>query len=348
MVDLRSPELHALAQADLKHGLSTPDLEIYDLGLRDYETVWRMQQQWVALRAQQEIPDRLILVEHPPVLTAGRKFKPAHLLSPDQTPLYQIERGGDISFHEPGQIVAYPIFYLDPARRNIRAFLSGLENVIIQVLTQLGLNSERDPENTGVWIAERKIASIGIAVRRWVTYHGFALNVNNDLLLTREIQPCGFDGSIMTSLQAEQIEVNLAEVKTGIIEEHLYCPNCGASSQNIFITIWHSLITGIYLESTEAEAKLLSIDRADILNHLMTHQRSYEELLRRYLNLYHTIEGYHEYITASATGREWDPGIRFLSTRVSEFVKSKDPLFAILESFKPLRTEEYEEEVSDE
>jgi len=142
--------------------------------------------------------------------------------------------------------------------------------------------------------------------------------------------------------------VETSEVKTGIIEEHLYCPNCGASSQNIFITIWHSLITGIYLESTEAEAKLLSIDRADILNHLMTHQRSYEELLRRYLNLYHTIEGYHEYITASATGREWDPGIRFLSTRVSEFVKSKDPLFAILESFKPLRTEEYEEEVSDE
>jgi len=143
--------------------------------------------------------------------------------------------------------------------------------------------------------------------------------------------------------------VDTSEVKTGIIEEHLYCPSCGNSQQKIFITIWHSLITGIYLDPMDAEAKVLSIDRADILNHLISHQSAYDELLRRYINLYHTIEGYREFMKAdSGKNKEWDPGIRFLSTRISEFIKEDDPLEAILNSFKPLKSEEYEGERSEE
>jgi hypothetical protein len=143
--------------------------------------------------------------------------------------------------------------------------------------------------------------------------------------------------------------VDTSEVKTGIIEERLYCPACGNSQQKVFITIWHSLITGVYLDPMDAEAKVLSIDRADILNHLIVHQSAYDELLRRYINLYHTIEGYREFIVSSADkNKEWDPGIRFLSTRISEFIKEDDPLEAILDSFKPLRSEEYEGEMSDE
>ncbi len=217
MADLGSLELHTEPSL-CKHVLSRPELEIYDLGLRDYQEIWSLQQQWVTLRASQSIPDRLILVEHSPVLTAGRKFKIDHLLLPDLTPLFQIERGGDISFHEPGQIVAYPIFYLDPARRNIRAFLRGLENALIQVLEQFELRGRQDSEHTGVWVEERKIASIGIAVRRWVTYHGLALNVSNSLDLTQQIKPCGFDGSLMTSLAKEQVNVSQNAVKQALIK----------------------------------------------------------------------------------------------------------------------------------
>lgn len=214
MMDLGGPE----PQPNLIHALSTPDLEVYDLGLRDYQAVWHLQQHWVALRAEHLIPDRLILVEHPAVLTAGRKFKAEHLLQPDLTPLFQIERGGDISFHEPGQIVAYPLFYLANERRHLRAFLRGLETVLIEVLSHFGLQARRDEEHTGVWIEERKIASIGIAVRRWVTYHGLALNVSNNLQLTRQIKPCGFDGGLMTSLAAENKMAPMDSVKIELIQ----------------------------------------------------------------------------------------------------------------------------------
>lgn len=217
MVDLGSPQLQTNLTEVTRHPLSRPDLEIYDLGLRDYPEIWHLQQQWVALRAQHMIPDRLILVEHPAVLTAGRKFKTEHLLLPDQTPLFHIERGGDISFHEPGQLVAYPLFYLDPERRNIRAFLRGLESVIIQVLEQLGLQAHRDQEHTGVWVESRKIASIGIAVRRWVSYHGLALNLNNNLDLSQQIKPCGFDAGLMTSLAAEGIMASMDSVKIELV-----------------------------------------------------------------------------------------------------------------------------------
>jgi len=175
--------------------------EIHDLGLQPYPVVHALQAQWLQARAQQQIPDRLILTEHEEVYTLGRKFQAQNLPAPGAVPVVPVERGGDITFHEPGQLVAYPIFWLPPARRDIRAFLRGLEQVLIEALAVLGFVAERDQRNTGVWLQGLKVASIGIGVRRWVSWHGLALNVNNDLQLSQAIQPCGLSPMLQTSLQ---------------------------------------------------------------------------------------------------------------------------------------------------
>lgn len=178
-------------------------LEIHDLGLMPYPEVRELQVQWRQARSRQEIPDRLLLVEHPPVYTLGRKFQPDSLGEPGEVPVIAVERGGDITFHEPGQLVAYPIFQLNAERRDIGAFLRGLESVLMATLSCWGLQGERDSRNTGVWINGRKVASIGIAISRWVTWHGLALNLNNDLRLAQAIRPCGFDPGLLTSVQRE-------------------------------------------------------------------------------------------------------------------------------------------------
>lgn len=174
-----------------------PSFEVIDLGLCAYESVWQKQKSWVQLRAEERIPDRLLLLEHEPVYTAGRKIKDLPPM-PQDAPVYRIERGGELSFHEPGQLVAYPIFKLH--KRDIQYFLTGLEEVLIQTLQEFGFQAERDARNTGVWISGRKVAAIGIAVRRWVTYHGFALNIQNPLTLAQGIRPCGFAPESVTSL----------------------------------------------------------------------------------------------------------------------------------------------------
>lgn len=178
------------------------ELEIQDLGLQPFAQVWELQKQCLEQRAQDLIPDRLLLVEHQAVYTIGRR-KAAELEQAYATlqprPIL-VERGGEITFHEPGQLVAYPIFLLQGGRRDLKSFLNGLEQVLIETLAEFGFEAERDPRNTGVWIKGLKVASIGIAVRRWVSWHGLALNINNDLSLSQQIRPCGFDPEIMTTL----------------------------------------------------------------------------------------------------------------------------------------------------
>lgn len=176
-------------------------LEIQDLGLQDYNTIWQLQQKLLLERAENQIMDQLLLVEHPPVYTTGRAFRPEHLISASQAPVLAVERGGSITFHEPGQLVAYPIFKLDAERRDIRGFLRGLEQVLISTLAHFGYVGTRDERNTGVWIEGKKVAAIGIAVRRWVTWHGLAINIHNDLALTPFIAPCGFDATLVTTLE---------------------------------------------------------------------------------------------------------------------------------------------------
>jgi lipoate-protein ligase B len=192
--------------------------EVHDLGLRPFAEVHQLQQQWLQARINNAIGDRLILTEHPPVYTLGRKAQADNLLNTGDTPVLAVERGGDVSFHEPGQLVAYPIFALPPERRDIKDFMHGLEAALITTLAQFGVAGERDPRNTGVWVGGRKIAAIGIAVRRWVSWHGLALNVNNDLQLSRGIRPCGFDASLQTSLQQETGQAHdLSTVKQALV-----------------------------------------------------------------------------------------------------------------------------------
>lgn len=194
--------------------------EIHDLGLRNYAEIHQLQREWLEARIRDRIPDRLILVEHPPVLTLGRKFQPQHLLDAGPIPVIQVERGGDISFHEPGQLVAYPIFKLLGARQDISWFLRGLEEVVIRTLAQFGLEAGRDPRNTGVWMNGVKVASIGVALRRWVSWHGLALNIENDLALTRRICPCGFPAELISSLKRQSPHpIDPQAVKQALIEE---------------------------------------------------------------------------------------------------------------------------------
>jgi lipoyl(octanoyl) transferase len=186
-----------------------------DLGRREYRQVWTLQQELVAQRQRGEIEDTLVLVEHPDVITLGRRLSaPANVVAPGDIPVVEIERGGDVTYHGPGQLVGYPILALDGDERDLHAYLRNLEEALIGVCADVGLAGGRKAGWTGVWIGERKVASLGIAVRKWVTMHGFALNVATDLARFAAINPCGLDAAVMTSLAREcGRAVTLDEVK---------------------------------------------------------------------------------------------------------------------------------------
>lgn len=165
--------------------------------------------EWQRALARQRIAgdlqhDVLLLLEHPPVVTLGRNSRPAHLLRPDGVEVFEVERGGDVTFHGPGQLVGYPILDLTGHRPDLHWYLRTLEQALIAALGELGIAAERNPEYTGVWTGHRKIASIGVHVRQWVTWHGFALNVTTDLSQFERIVPCGIAGVEMTSVDRER------------------------------------------------------------------------------------------------------------------------------------------------
>jgi lipoate-protein ligase B len=192
---------------------------LIDLGTRPFEEVWKLQLELVGARQRDEIPDTLLFVEHPHVITAGRSGHRENLLDLAGTPLYEIERGGDVTYHGPGQLVGYPIFRLGDGERDLHVYLRNLEEAIIRALARFGLPAARKPSWTGVWTADvaRKLASIGIAVKRWVTMHGFALNVSTDLARFAAINPCGLDAAVMGSMAGELGRpVAMAEVKDAV------------------------------------------------------------------------------------------------------------------------------------
>jgi lipoyl(octanoyl) transferase len=192
-------------------------IELEDLGLRDYEEVWEHQRRTLDHVATGSA-ERLLLVEHPHVITLGRGTKPENVLSRD-VPIVQIERGGDATYHGPGQLVGYPLLRLREHGLGIHSYLRRLEDVLIQTVAQFGVSAGRLPRKTGVWVEDRKIASIGVAVRQGVSYHGFALNVNTDLSFFRHINPCGFDASVMTSLATvEGRPVPIGQVKHAVVD----------------------------------------------------------------------------------------------------------------------------------
>jgi len=148
--------------------------------------------------------DVLLLLEHPPVVTLGRNSHAAHLLQPVGIEVVEVERGGDITFHGPGQLVGYPILDLRAYKQDLHWYLRTLEHALIDALGRLGIPAERNPGFTGVWTRGKKIASIGIHVKQWVTWHGFALNVTTDLTHFDRIVPCGIQGVEMTSVDRER------------------------------------------------------------------------------------------------------------------------------------------------
>jgi len=191
----------------------TTETLLVDLETRDYRETLELQRRLVELRAQARLPDLLLLVEHPHVITMGKSAKPENILS-HTLPIYEIERGGDVTYHGPGQLVGYPIVDLSPRGKDIRTYLRSLERTLVETLASFGIAAERVEGRTGVWVGQRKIASIGVAVRSWVTFHGFALNVSTDLSYFSTINPCGFDSAIMTSMKKELgREVSTLEVK---------------------------------------------------------------------------------------------------------------------------------------
>lgn len=186
------------------------ELLVLDLGLRDYAEALSFQRDLAAARLAGRIAqDVLVLVEHPPVITLGRSSKAAHLLASPEAlaargvALHEVERGGDVTFHGPGQLVGYPIVDLTGHKQDLHWYLRQVEEVLIQAVGTLGLHADRNLGKTGVWTGGRKLASIGVHARQWVTWHGFALNVTTDLRYFDLMVPCGIADVTMTSVAAE-------------------------------------------------------------------------------------------------------------------------------------------------
>ncbi|MCI4363460.1 MAG: lipoyl(octanoyl) transferase LipB [Thermoplasmata archaeon] len=178
-------------------------LEIRDWGTRSYPDALAEMRALRAARRRGEIPDTLLLVEHPAVITVGVQGAELSELPPG-IPVVHVERGGHSTYHGPGQLVGYPIVDLDARGRNVRGFVGALESLLVEALAELGLRAGAVAGQRGVWVeGERKIASIGVAVEEWVSFHGFALNVDPDLSVFAAFQPCGLDGRRMTSVARE-------------------------------------------------------------------------------------------------------------------------------------------------
>ena len=195
-------------------------LDIIRLGRKAYDEVWDRQKRLVDERRLGTVPDTLILVEHDPVYTLGKNSNENHLLRSRDTniPVYQIERGGDVTFHGPGQLVGYPILDLRDHCQSVSWYMRTLEEVLIQTLGQFCIEARRRVGLTGVWVGEEKIAALGVRLSRWVSMHGFALNVNTDLNFFDGIIPCGifeYDVTSMTRVLGK--EVSMVEVEETLI-----------------------------------------------------------------------------------------------------------------------------------
>src|SRR5438046_2808627 len=189
------------------------ELWIVDLGRREYGEVLELQRTVARARISGDIDqDVLLLLEHPAVVTLGRASKDAHVLAtPEQlakrgVQLFDVERGGDVTFHGPGQLVGYPIVDLKRHKQDLHWYLRQVEELLIRSLGELGIPAERVAKYTGVWTRQKKIASIGVHARDWVTWHGFALNVSTELSYFDLIVPCGIPEVRMTSVERELLE----------------------------------------------------------------------------------------------------------------------------------------------
>ncbi|MBI5245572.1 MAG: lipoyl(octanoyl) transferase LipB [Elusimicrobia bacterium] len=197
---------------------------VRDLGLKEYEEVWKLQRKLVFERAEDKIPDTVLLCQHPPVYTIGRSSKQA---APEALPypVHKIERGGDLTWHGPGQLVGYPIFDLRGLGLKPRSYLSALEAVLTEAIAPFGVKATTVKGFTGLWVGKKKLASIGVAVKGGIAYHGFALNMNNTLAPFRLIHPCKLESDTMTTM---------AKVLGAHVDEHALTKAVGQAMLHYF------------------------------------------------------------------------------------------------------------------
>jgi lipoate-protein ligase B len=188
---------------------------VVDLGLRSYAEALSFQREVAAARIAKTVDrDVLILCEHPPVITLGRSTKAGNLLASSEelrqrnVELFEVERGGDVTFHGPGQLVGYPIVDLTEHKEDLHWYLRQVEEVLIRAVARVGVNAERVAGKTGIWTRGKKLASIGVHARAWVTWHGFALNVTTDLSYFDLMVPCGIPDAQMTSVEQQLLELS--------------------------------------------------------------------------------------------------------------------------------------------
>ena len=199
------------------------ECEVRDLGRAAYGPVWDMQKRLADDRKAGRIPDQLLFVEHPHVVTMGRNGREDNLLAPPDLlaragiAYYEIDRGGDVTYHGPGQVVAYPIFDLREWKRDVGAYVRGLEQVIIEVLAEFGIAAGREKGAPGVWVDGAKICAIGVHLSRWVSSHGLAFNLATDLSYFRYIIPCGLTKPV-TSLRQLGVEAIREQILARMVE----------------------------------------------------------------------------------------------------------------------------------
>ncbi len=192
-------------------------LNIIDLGLTEYQRALEIQKILVKERLNNSTPDTLLLVEHPHVVTLGKQTSPNDVLN-NSIPIVKIDRGGSATYHGPGQLIGYIIMDLRSKGISVPVLISKIHEIIILTLDELDIKAKREKNDTGVWIGQKKIASIGLSVRNWITYHGFSLNVNTNLEKFNTIRPCGHDSQIMTSVSSiKRKEYSKEVIQTKII-----------------------------------------------------------------------------------------------------------------------------------
>ncbi|MFG6179032.1 lipoyl(octanoyl) transferase LipB [Halomonas sp. THAF12] len=191
-------------------------LQLHRLGRRPYEPVWQAMRELTDTR-DASMPDQLWLVEHDPVFTQGRAGKPEHLLMPGDIPVVQSDRGGQVTYHGPGQVVLYPLLDVRRAGLGVRELVNALEDSAVALLAEYGIEAHARPDAPGVYVGHAKIASLGLRIRRGASFHGIALNVDGDLSPFARINPCGYAGLAMTRL-ADLVPAppSLDEVSTGL------------------------------------------------------------------------------------------------------------------------------------
>ena len=190
---------------------------ILDLGLSDYNDTWKLQKKLQSKRILGEIEDHLLLVEHPPVFTLGKNASKQHIINnSEDVSIIQTDRGGNITFHGPGQLVCYPILDLNHYKRSITWYMRELEQLIIEVLGEYDIKASRKKGLTGTWVKDKKIAALGVRISKWVTMHGFSLNINPDLNFYKYIIPCGikeYGVTSMAKIMGDEVP-SMDEIKT--------------------------------------------------------------------------------------------------------------------------------------